>query len=276
MASDAAGPPTAAVLLIGNELLSGKIRDENGHFLAGVLRRRGIQLLEMTTVSDDLDVIGAALLRLLERTTLVFTSGGVGPTHDDVTMEAIAKATRRPLRRNAEMEATLREHYGDRITPEALAMADIPEGTKLRAERGWPVLRLDLQTGSVDGTHPPHDARIYMLPGIPSLLRAKIDALEKVDAELPRADGWTLLTVRTSLDESSLAGPLDELAKAFPAVEIGSYPRWIPGDGGRLRIEVQVTLEAAGEDGPLAEKAKAALLAKLSPDQVLPDDPKSA
>ncbi|MCA9701873.1 MAG: competence/damage-inducible protein A, partial [Myxococcales bacterium] len=100
--------PTAAVLLIGNELLSGKIRDENGWFLSQVCRRRGLELREIAVVPDEIETIGAALLRLLEQTPLVFTSGGVGPTHDDRTLEAIAAATGRPLRRHPEIEAELR------------------------------------------------------------------------------------------------------------------------------------------------------------------------
>ncbi|MCA9317995.1 MAG: competence/damage-inducible protein A, partial [Planctomycetes bacterium] len=169
--------PTAAILLIGNELLSGKIRDQNGHFLATVLRRRGIRLIEMVTVADELADIGDALLRLLQRTPLVFTSGGVGPTHDDVTLEALARATGRTLVRNQTMEATLRDHFGDAITPEALRMADVPDGTMLRAERGWPVLRLDLESPGQGLRAIPHEARIYILPGIPELCRAKIEAL---------------------------------------------------------------------------------------------------
>jgi molybdenum cofactor synthesis domain-containing protein len=268
--------PTAAVLLIGNELLSGKIRDENGHHLARVLRRRGIALLEIVTVADVLDDIGDALLRLLRRTPLVFTSGGVGPTHDDVTIEAIARATRRPVSRDPAMEALLRQHYGDRITPAALKMADLPQGTCLRAESGWPVLRLDVGAGSLPDVHggdegPPHDARIYILPGIPALLRAKVDALEQLEDELPMTEGWILLTVQTSLDESALAGPLAEIAAAHPEVEIGSYPRWTPDEEGRLRAHVRITLEASGPHASDAEHARRALLERLDPSTLLAD-----
>jgi len=272
--------PTAAVLLIGNELLSGKIRDENGHHLSRVLRRRGIALIEITTVADELDDIGDALLRLIRRTPLVFTSGGVGPTHDDVTIEAIARATGRAVSRDPAMEALLRKHYGDRITPAALKMADLPEGTSLRAESGWPVLCLDIPRGSLgnlgsdpdpDGEGgPPHDARIYILPGIPALLRAKVDALEHLEGELPMTEGWVLLTVHTSLDESALAGPLSEIADAHPHVEIGSYPRWSPDAQGGLQAQVRVTLEAAGIHAAQAEHAREALLERLDPSTILP------
>lgn len=236
-------PPRAAVLLIGEELLTGKVRDENGFALAKLLRRRGIRLVEICTIGDDLDEIGGALLRLCRRADLVFTSGGVGPTHDDRTLEAIARATARPLVRNREMEAQLRLYYGDRITDAALRMSDLPEGTVLRAMPGWPVLRLDLD-----------DARLYILPGVPGLLRAKLEHLESIEGELPEGDGWHLELLHTSLDESKLAALLDAIVADFPDVDIGSYPRWSRAQDGRIHMHVRVTFE-----GPRA--ATAAVLA---------------
>ncbi len=258
--------PTAAILLIGNELLSGKIRDRNGHFLATVLRRRGIRLIEMVTVADTLEDIGEALLRLLARTPLVFTSGGVGPTHDDVTLEAIARATGRTLVRDPTMEGILRGHFGASITPEALTMADLPAGTLLRAEGGWPVLRLDL--GSAESAvEPPEgvreDARIYILPGIPELCQAKIEALETIPGELPDAGGWALEVLHTELDESDLADALNGVVADHPAVEIGSYPRWTPDAQGQLRCVVRITFEACGDARPQALAARDALAAAL-------------
>lgn len=259
--------PRAAVLLIGNELLSGKIRDENGWFLSGVLRRRGIELVEIAVVPDHLQRIGEALRRLLDRAPMVFTSGGVGPTHDDVTLTAIAAALDRPLERNEEMEATLRAHYGDRITAAALSMSDLPRGTQLRAMPGWPVLRLDVpeRAGDPDGPVP----RVYILPGIPDLLKAKINALESIEGELPSSSAWQLTVLETDLDESRLAAPLDEIVARFPEVDIGSYPRWEPDGAGRLRVRVRVTFEANGSHGPRAELAKAALADAVGSEHVL-------
>jgi molybdenum cofactor synthesis domain-containing protein len=261
----------AAVLLIGNELLSGKIRDQNGHELARMMRRRGIRLLEMCTVEDDLAAIGEALRRLLARVPLVFTSGGVGPTHDDVTMEAIARAIGRPLRRDPDMERTLRGHFGAGITDAALKMADLPEGTVLTAGRGWPVMRIDLD--------PPPGAdpggrRIYVLPGIPELCRAKIEALEKIPGELPDAGGWALETLHTEMDESDLAAALNRVVADFTDVEIGSYPRWLSDERGRLRCVVRVTFEAIGVHAGLARQARDALARALGEAAVLaaPED----
>ena len=257
--------PTAAVLLIGNELLSGKIRDQNGHALAKMMRRRGIRLLEVCTVEDDLASIGEALLRLLARCPLVFTSGGVGPTHDDVTLEAVARALRRPLLRDPAMEQILRDHFGARITPAALKMADLPEGTELTARHGWPVMRVSLA----------RERRIYILPGIPELCLAKIEALEAIPGELPDAGGWALELLHTAMDEADLAAPLNRVVADFPGVEIGSYPRW-QSDQGHLRCVVRLTFEAIGDHRHRAREARDALASALGPDAVLnigPDSP---
>jgi molybdenum cofactor synthesis domain-containing protein len=258
--------PSAAVLLIGDELLSGKIRDENGFFMAQVLRRRGIQLVEMSVVSDEVGAIGDALLRLLARAPIVFTSGGVGPTHDDRTLEAIADATGRPLERSPRMQTILEGHYGDRISPAALSMADLPRGTSLRAEAGWPVLRLDLAAG--EGKVPLREAgRVYILPGIPSLLKAKVEALEALPDELPSHQPLSLVALHTRTEEARLAPALDEVVAEFGEVAIGSYPRWDPGPDGRLRQVVRVTFESA--ELARADAARERLRALLDPTTIV-------
>jgi molybdenum cofactor synthesis domain-containing protein len=260
-----ADAPTAAVLLIGDELLSGKIRDENGHFLARLLRRRGIRLLEMAVVGDRTADIGEALLRLCERADLVFTSGGVGPTHDDVTLAAIAACTGRPLTRNARMEEQLRRHYGERISDAALRMADLPRGTQLRAEQVWPVLRLDLEPSGTGRTGA-RGTRVYILPGVPGLLRAKLEHLEELEGELPRGAGWHLALLHTSLDESKLAPHLNAMLDAFADVEIGSYPRWERDGDGRIRYHVRVTFEAPTSLQARVEAAREELARRLGPE----------
>jgi molybdenum cofactor synthesis domain-containing protein len=257
-----ADAPTAGVLLIGDELLSGKICDENGHFLAKVLRRRGVRLIEMAVVGDTEEAIGEALMRMVGRASLVFTSGGVGPTHDDRTLPAIAAATGRRLRRDPQMEQLLREHFGERITPAALGMADLPEGTSLRALPGWPVLRLDL--------FEPRVCRVYILPGVPPLLRAKVEHLEGLEGELPKAAGWHLSLLHTTIEESALAANLDALVASFPEVEIGSYPRWARDEGGRVRYHVRITFEAPAAHAASAEAARDRLAEMLGPDAVVP------
>jgi molybdenum cofactor synthesis domain-containing protein len=254
--------PTAAVLLIGDELLSGKVRDENGHALATWLRRRGIRLIEICVVGDAPDEIAAAFLRLCARAPLVFTSGGVGPTHDDRTLASIAAATDRALVRHPEMEAQLRAYYGERITEAALHMADVPQGTQLRAMPGWPVLRLDLP-----------QTRVYILPGVPSLLRAKLEHLEAIEGEVPHSDGWHLAVLYTSLDESKLATHLDAIVAAHPGIDVGSYPRWSRGGDGRIHMHVRVTLEAPRAHADEVDAARDRLAAALPPGAVLEHEP---
>jgi len=254
---------TAAVLLIGDELLSGKIRDANGHFLAQVLRRRGMTLIEIRTVGDAPEDIGRGLLDLAARASFVFTSGGVGPTHDDRTLEAIAAATGRPLVRHPEMAAELAQHYGDRATEAAMSMADLPEGTTLCAGPGWPVLRLDLDDPA---------CRVYILPGVPPLLRAKIERLEATDGELPQAGGWHLAEVQTSLEEHRLAPVLDAVLEEFPRIQVGSYPRWTRQEDGRIRLRVRVTLEGPVDVASDVEAAREALLGRLPDDSIVEDD----
>ncbi len=252
--------PRAAVMLVGDELLSAKIRDENGWFLAQRLRERGVRLEEICTVPDDPQRIADTLLRLLELAPIVFTSGGVGPTHDDLTLEAIALATERPLERHAQLESILRRFYKSELNAAALRMADVPRGTRLVAEQGWPVLRLDLERKA-------GPARVYILPGVPSLLRAKVEALEGIEGELPSGPGWSLVDTWLGIDESDFADALTEVARDHPEVAIGSYPRWLRDAQGAHRIRVRLTFEA---DAPeTAAAARDALLAKIDPAAVV-------
>lgn len=257
------GVARAAVLLIGDELLSGKIRDANGYFLAQTMRRLGIALVEIRTVSDDPQGIGDALLELSRRAAIVFTSGGVGPTHDDRTLEAIAAATGRPLTRNPDLETQLRSYYGERLTPAALSMADLPEGTTLCAGPGWPAMRLDLSE--------PHPCRVYILPGVPGLLRSKVERLVAAPGELPQGEGWHLAEVHTTLEESHLAPLLDAVVQQYAEVQIGSYPRWSRGDDGRIALDVRVTLEGPVSHAAQVDAAREALLASLPSDKIKTD-----
>lgn len=259
--------PTACALLIGDELLTGKVRDENGYHLATVLRRRGIRLLEIATVGDEPSEIGAALHRLVARAPILFTSGGVGPTHDDRTLEAIALATGRPLERNERMESLVRQHWGARVTDAALRMADLPRGTVLRAEAGWPVFRVELERPDAS------TGRIYVLPGVPGLFRSKLEHLEAIAGELPSAPGWHVEVLYTVLEESRLATHLDAVLAAHEGVVIGSYPRWVRRDDGRVDMHVRVTLEGATSVREMVVRARAALQGALGPDLVLDGEP---
>ena len=202
---------TAAALIIGNELLSGKVPEANLVVLARTLRELGIQLRRVVMVLDDLDEIASEVRALSASHTWLFTSGGVGPTHDDVTIDAVAKAFGVPVVMSPEMEAMLRAHYEERCTPGHLRMALIPEGASLEstAEVRWPTVRM---------------RNTWLLPGIPEVFRMKIPI---VTAKIPAARSYVSHAVYTQMDEGDLKPLLDDVVAAHPEVDVGSYPKWM-------------------------------------------------
>src|SRR5581483_2710921 len=123
--------PSVAGLIIGNEVLTAKVVEENGAHLVKRLRERALPLKALMTVPDEVDAIAEAVELLRRRAQWLVTSGGVGPTHDDVTVRAVALALGRKVVRLPRMEALVKEHYGDRATPEAMRLADAPAGGEL-------------------------------------------------------------------------------------------------------------------------------------------------
>lgn len=202
--------PTAAVLVIGNELLSGKIREANVSVLARELFELGVELRRVVFCPDEVEGIVEDLDALRHRHDWVFTSGGVGPTHDDVTIAAVARAFGRKVVRCERLEELLREVIGDDVTEHHLRMALVPEGTELVVEPGgrWPTLLLE---------------NVFILPGLPEVFRHKVPAIrERVGAGPPFVSRFVCL----SLDEGRIAGVLEELSGLYPDVQIGSYPTW--------------------------------------------------
>lgn len=218
---------TAGVVLIGNELLTGKIRDENGTYLIEQMRRRGIDLAEMHMVSDDLDAIVEVVNLVRGRRDICITSGGIGPTHDDVTMDAIAAAFSMKLERRPELVEMIEMVFGSDETGRAWQkMADVPTGTvMIPVETGWPVYSVE---------------NVYALPGIPQIFRRQVDKLlESVGGERVRTN-----MVFFKIGEGELAGPLTELAADFDTiVDVGSYP--VLGDND---YQVKVTLDSRDPD----------------------------
>lgn len=237
-------PPRAALMLIGDELLSGKIRDENGYFLAKLLRQRGVQLVEQVTLADDPHVIARAFLRLSRGAKWIFSSGGVGPTHDDRTIEGIAMGLGRPLCRHPELQARLEEHYGERCSPEVLRMADLPQGARLYAQGRWPVTGVPYGLDAQGQVRIGDSHRIYILPGIPSLFAQKLQALGESPGDLPQGALWEREELELAGDESRFSAPLREIAAQFPQVDIGSYPKWERDAQGALRVRVRLTFES--------------------------------
>jgi molybdopterin-biosynthesis enzyme MoeA-like protein len=207
---DAKGAPTAAALVIGNELLSGKVEEANLAVLARALRGLGIWLRRAVFVLDDADTIAHEVAVLAKAHDWLFTSGGVGPTHDDVTIEAVARAFGVPVVTSPLMESMLRDHYQERCTPGHLRMALVPEGAALEttAEVGWPTVRF---------------RNVWLMPGIPEVFRMKIPV---VVAKLGQGRAFVSRAVYTKMDEGDLKPLLDRVVERFPDVDVGSYPKW--------------------------------------------------
>lgn len=203
--------PTAAILVIGDEILSGRTRDANMHFLAGELSAKGIDLKEVRVVLDDHAAIVEAVNALRTRYAHVFTSGGIGPTHDDITADAIAAAFGLPLGVRADARDILARHYartGAELNEARLRMARIPEGAVL----------IDNPISAAPGFSL---SNVHVLAGVPSIFHAMVASL------LPRLTGGAPLlsqTLRIDRGEGAIAKPLADLAAEFADLSIGSYP----------------------------------------------------
>lgn len=231
--------PTAGIVIIGDEILSGKFVEENAAFLIGELRGLGVDLKRITVVPDDLDDIAATVLHTSKRFDHVFTSGGVGPTHDDVTMAAIAKAFDTSIERHPELESRVRGYWKDKLADANLRLADVPAGARLvfGKDSVWPVVAYQ---------------NVYIMPGVPTLFRRKfVDIRDQF-----RASPITAARVYVGLDEGELAPHLDVIVAAYASVKVGSYPRFSETD-----FRVLVTLEGADTDAVTA--AFGALVAAL-------------
>ena len=240
------GPPrTAAALIIGNELLTGKIEDANLAVLARRLFSLGITLERAVFCRDDVAVIVEDLNALRADYDLVFTSGGVGPTHDDVTLQAIAEALDRPLEHSPVIEKLLSSYYESRLSPRHLRMAELPAGAELLISRtsSWPLVRLE---------------NIFVLPGLPVIFGQKMAGLaEALGQDVP----FLSRAVATLCDEGELGDLLERLSHDHPEVAIGSYPRWEDRE-----VSVLVTFDSRSQ--PAVERAMADLLAHLPADKV--------
>jgi len=201
--------PTAAVLIIGNEILSGRTEDANLNWIANRLTQRGIRLAEARVVPDIEDEIVAAVQALSARYTYLFTTGGIGPTHDDITAQSIAKAFDRPLVINPEARERLEQHYGaGKVSPARLLMARAPEGAVL----------VDNPVSAAPGFR---IENVYVMAGVPAIMRAMIDHV------VPMLAGGPVVLSRSvacEIGESVLADPLGAIQAAHPEVDIGSYP----------------------------------------------------
>lgn len=199
---------TAAVLIIGNEILSGRTQDTNLNYLAKKLNEYGIQILESRVVPDIEDAIVEAVNALRVRFDYVFTTGGIGPTHDDITADCIAKAFGVPLIINEDIAAILRRRVS---TPDVMdmrmRMARVPQGGGL----------IDNPTGP----HGFYIENVYVMAGIPSVMQGMIASL---DGKLKRGETVESLSVTAYIIESQIARDLGAIQAKFPHIDLGSYP----------------------------------------------------
>ncbi len=213
---------TAAILVIGNEILSAKVQDENGPFLARELRALGVELRRIETVPDEVPLIVDALHRCRSQAQWVFTSGGIGPTHDDVTIAAVAQAFGRAVVHDERTLKLLRERFPEPLKPALRRLAEVPEGARVEFHEGFlfPVISLE---------------NVVILPGVPSLLREGFLRLRDRFRVAPIHSA----AIYFSVGEGTLAEHLDATVARFPSVAIGSYPRFDDAD-----YRVKVTFDA--------------------------------
>jgi molybdenum cofactor synthesis domain-containing protein len=230
---------TAGIVIIGDEILTGKFADQNAQFLIGELRALGVDLRRITVIPDDELDIAETVRAASERFDIVFTSGGVGPTHDDVTMAGIARGFGTTVVIHPVLEKAVRDYWGAALHEANIRLAQVPEGAELvyGTDSRWPVVCF---------------RNIYVLPGVPALFKRKF--LEICDRF--RSAPVSIARVFSLGDEGQLTPHLNAVVAAHPQVKIGSYPRFDEKD-----FRVILTLEH--KDATLVVAASADLVVRL-------------
>ena len=241
---------TAAMVVIGDEILSGRTKDRNIGHLADIMTAIGVDLKEVRIVPDEEDEIVAAINALRPRYAYVFTTGGIGPTHDDITADAVAKAFGVPCEYDAKAYAMLEANYAVRVmefTDARKRMARMPRGAD----------HIDNPVSVAPGFR---IGNVHVMAGVPAIFQAMLDNVVptlKTGAKLLSA------TVHCPFGEGTIGGPLAEIQKAHPDTIIGSYPKYLDGKfwtelvvraraAGPLeaaRAEVEAMVAALGKDG---------------------------
>lgn len=237
--------PTAALVIIGDEILTGKVADANTPFLARRLYELGVDLRRVEVVPDEVDEIARAVRAASEGFDFVLTSGGVGPTHDDVTMAGVAKAFGGSVIRHSYLENQLSHHYqGQELTAARARLAEIPDGAQLLIRKPGLFPQVVVQN-------------VYILPGVPEILREKFEAVSDLFQGIP----FRLVRLRLEGDETDAAPVLNRAVRLHPQVRIGSYPYREPAGDPEWRI--LLTLES--RDPAAADQAAEFLLGALPP-----------
>jgi molybdenum cofactor synthesis domain-containing protein len=231
--------PTAGILVIGNEILSGKIEDSNSPYLCRELRSLGVDVERILTIPDDVGQISREVAEMSAAYDFVFTSGGIGPTHDDLTLDGVAAAFGRTLVHSDSIEERLRRASRGEPSPSALKMAQVPMGAQLldAGDLWFPLVVVE---------------NVYILPGVPELLRKKFESARERFRGIP----FVLKRVFVKQHESEIAPSLNALLQDFPDLLLGSYPK--------IRNEsfnVLLTLES--RDAGYVQRALDSLLGRL-------------
>lgn len=198
---------SAGIIIIGNEILSGKVQDVNSHYLACELRELGVDVKRISVIPDDIDVIGAEVFEFSGKYDFVFTSGGVGPTHDDVTMAGIANGFGVKLVEHPEIKKILLSRYSGPANSSVLKMTQVPEGCEINFNEKlmFPVITFK---------------NIFIFPGIPDYVRKKFPFIK----ENFRSPAFCLKKIYLNCHESDIAGTLNNIVERNRDVTFGSYP----------------------------------------------------
>ncbi len=234
---------TAAIIVIGDEILSGRTKDKNIGYIAEHMTQIGIQVREVRIVADDEDDIVEAVNTLRARYTYVFTTGGIGPTHDDITADCVAKAFGVPLDVDPRALAIIKPHYerrGVEITPARLRMARVPAAAKIIENS------LSFAPGFMM-------ENVIVMAGIPGVMQVMLDAATPL---LKTGKKMQSVTMDLFRPEGDIAGPLGAHQKRYPTVSMGSYPFFRD-----TKLGTQLVLRSTDPD--LLAKAEAELKAEL-------------
>jgi FAD synthetase len=236
---------TAGIVIIGNEVLSGKTQDTNSHYLAKELRALGVELRRVVVIPDEIGLIGREVAAFSRDFDFVFTTGGVGPTHDDVTMAGIACGFGVKVVRHPDLERRLRERHGENINEARLRMAEVPEGAELVGDWSMygPVAKMK---------------NVYIFAGIPKVLQDRFAGIKERFREAP----YFLKVVYSKEGEGVIAPILNDLLASFPELLLGSYPVLDNPD-----YRVKVTLES--KDAAYLDRAFQKLLSALPKGSIL-------
>jgi len=236
---------TVGVVIVGDEVLSGRVEEQNARFLCRALRETGASLGRITVFPDDIDEIADDVGRMTARFDFVLTTGGIGSTHDDVTLAGVARAFGVPLIVEPHLEGLLRAHYREGFDAAVARMARVPEGAELlgRDRPMYPLVRM---------------RNVFVFPGVPRFLREKFELARPFLVGAPVAFEQVFLSV----SEDRVAAMLEHFDAAHPDVRIGSYPKFEDEDH---RVEVSIE----GPDPDRVRAARADLEARLPTDWIV-------